>query len=210
MDNLINAQTDQSCWAIMDHKIFLAADGKSRENPYIPGAYAPNWDHETLENQFLKGKVIREETLAALGATVGINHAALANNVARYNRFVEQGRDEQFFKELDGAWTITEAPFYAVELKAAVMVNSSVGLEVDTDARVHNAADAPIPGLYAVGEAAGGVVGMYLGGGNILGAGVIFGRIAGRDAMKHIRARRAESPATRDGTVHSAREKVAL
>jgi fumarate reductase flavoprotein subunit len=89
---------------------------------------------------------------------------------------------------MKGARTITEPPFYAVELKAVIMVNSSAGLEVDGDARVQNEADAPIPGLYAVGEAAGGVVGKYLGGGNTLGAGLIFGRIAGGDAMRQIKS----------------------
>jgi fumarate reductase flavoprotein subunit len=187
MDGIINAQTDQSCWAIMDQKIFLAADGKSRENPHIPGAFAPNWDHETLRDQLPKGKVIREDNLESLAVHLGVNSAALRNNIARYNRYVENGHDEQFFKEMKGAWTITTPPFYAVELKASVIVNSAAGLEVDAEARVENEADEPIPGLYAVGEAAGGVVGKYLGGGNTLGAALIFGRIAGRHAMRHIK-----------------------
>jgi fumarate reductase flavoprotein subunit len=188
MDGIINAQTDQSCWAIMDQKMFLAADGKSRENPHIPGTFAPNWDYQTFKEQLPRGKVLREPTLAALAARVGLNHAALVNNIARYNQYVEKGTDEQFFKDMKGARTITEPPFYAVELKAVIMVNSSAGLEVDGDARVQNEADAPIPGLYAVGEAAGGVVGKYLGGGNTLGAGLIFGRIAGGDAMRQIKS----------------------
>jgi fumarate reductase flavoprotein subunit len=62
------------------------------------------------------------------------------------------------------------------------MVNSSVGLEVDAEARVESLADEPIPGLFAAGEAVGGVVGKYIGGGNSLGSGAIFGRIAGRNA----------------------------
>jgi succinate dehydrogenase/fumarate reductase flavoprotein subunit len=65
--------------------------------------------------------------------------------------------------------------------------SSAAGLEVDAEARVENEADEPIPGLYAVGEAAGGIVGKYLGGGNTLGAALIFGRIAGRHAMRHVK-----------------------
>jgi fumarate reductase flavoprotein subunit len=85
---------------------------------------------------------------------------------------------------------VTHPPFYAVELRAATMVNSSVGLEVDADARVESIADEPIPGLYAAGEAAGGIVGKYLGGGNSLGSGAIFGRIAGHNAALEALAKR--------------------
>mgnify|MGYP003575923467 CR=1 FL=1 len=193
MDGIINAQTDQSCWAIMDDAMFHRADGKSRENPFVPGTFAPNWDHQVLAEQLAKGKVIKGETLQALCEKVGINHPALANNIAPYNNYVESGRDEQFFKDMNGAWVLGEGPYYAVEVKAVIVCNTAVGLEVDREAQVQDTADAPIPGLYAVGEAAGGVVGKYLGGGNTLGAGAIFGRIAGRNAMQRARTQAAAS-----------------
>ncbi|HLY58219.1 MAG TPA: FAD-dependent oxidoreductase, partial [Stellaceae bacterium] len=175
MDDVINAQTGAHCFGIIDHAIFLDADGTSGyHDPFNPGARCPNWERRMLETQLERGRVARAETIAGLAEAIGVHPGALVNNIERYNRFVAGGSDEQFFKPMKGTVPIATPPFHATELRSATMVNSSVGLQIDTDARVHDEADAPIPGLYAAGEAAGGVVGKYLGGGNSIGMGAIF------------------------------------
>ena len=62
------------------------------------------------------------------------------------------------------------------------------GREIDTETRVLDIADEPIPGLYAAGEPVGGLYYFNYPGSTGLMAGAVFGRIAGRGAA----ARRKE------------------
>ena len=57
---------------------------------------------------------------------------------------------------------------------------------------------AVIPGLFAAGEAAGGVMGpRYVGGGNSISNAIVFGRLAGRAAAAEP-GRSAQLPLTGD------------
>ncbi len=58
------------------------------------------------------------------------------------------------------------------------------GVVIDARCRVLDAARSPIPGLYAVGEVAGGVHGMNRIGGNAGTEVLVFGRIAGAEAAR--------------------------
>merc|ERR1712224_536688 len=60
------------------------------------------------------------------------------------------------------------------------------GLKMNPDAEIMNAGDAVIPGLYAAGEAMGGVHGNNRLGGNSLLDCVVFGRVSGRSAARHL------------------------
>jgi predicted heme/steroid binding protein len=60
------------------------------------------------------------------------------------------------------------------------------GLEIDHEARVLASGGAPLPGLFAAGEVAGGVHGANrLGGSSLLGC-VVFGRVAGDTAAAYL------------------------
>ena len=185
--DLVNDQTDKTCFAIFDHYIFMNANGKGHFDTGMIGTECPNWEHSVFERNLAKGRIQKADTLEELGAKIGVHPGALQANVERYNGFVEQGRDAQFFKEMKGSLKIAEAPFYATEVRATTVPMSSVGLQIDVDGRVHDASDRPIPGLYAAGEAAGGVAGFYLGGGNGIGPPAVFGRIAGAHAGRYVK-----------------------
>ena len=58
------------------------------------------------------------------------------------------------------------------------------GLRVSTSAEVQDTTGAAIRGLYAAGEIVGGLYYHNYGSGTGLVAGVVFGRIAGREAAK--------------------------
>jgi fumarate reductase flavoprotein subunit len=154
----------------------------------MPGTLAPNWEHELFERMLAKGRIVRADTIEGLAGLIGVHAGALRNNVERYNRFVADGRDAQFFKDMTGTVPVRTPPFYATEVRASTYAHTAVGLQIDADAQVHDAADQPIPGLYAAGEAAGGVQGTYLGGGNAIGPPAVFGRIAGRNAARYARS----------------------
>ena len=58
------------------------------------------------------------------------------------------------------------------------------GIEINTRAQVLNEEGNIIPGLYAAGEATGGIHGSNRLGGNALPDTVVFGKIAGESAAK--------------------------
>jgi tricarballylate dehydrogenase len=78
-------------------------------------------------------------------------------------------------------------PYMAYPLRPGITFTYR-GLTVDDRARVIAENDEPIPGLYAAGEA---MAGNILGRGYLAGFGMtigsVFGRIAGLEAVKHVR-----------------------
>ena len=114
---------------------------------------------------------------------------ALAETVARHNRFAETGVDEDFGKgetELNrfngdarhgpnpciGA--LVAPPFHAIAVWPAEIAVST-GLSTDDDARVLDAEGRPIAGLYACGNDMASVMGgAYPGPGTTLGPAAVF------------------------------------
>merc|ERR1712130_323359 len=60
------------------------------------------------------------------------------------------------------------------------------GLKMNPDSEILKADDSVIPGLYAAGEAMGGVHGSNRLGGNSLLDCVVFGRVSGRSAARYL------------------------
>jgi fumarate reductase flavoprotein subunit len=88
-----------------------------------------------------------------------------------------------FFKEPHSLRPLQLAPFYAVELRAAIIAVPHVGLRINNSAQVMSEDETAIPRLYAAGSAAGNVLGdQYLGGGISIANAIVYGRIAGRSA----------------------------
>jgi fumarate reductase flavoprotein subunit len=81
-----------------------------------------------------------------------------------------------------------QPPYYAVKVTGALF-HTQGGLAVDEQARVLDADGRPIPRLFAGGGAACGVSGDHVWGylsGNGLLSAVTLGRIAGRNAVRHL------------------------
>merc|ERR1711971_1062840 len=62
------------------------------------------------------------------------------------------------------------------------------GMKIDTDAQALTEDGSVVPGLYSTGEAAGGIHGSNRLGGNSLLDCVVFGRVSGRAAARHLTA----------------------
>jgi fumarate reductase flavoprotein subunit len=177
----IEDQPGGLCFAIFDEPTRAASPSR---HPFADklgvGDYAYAGDR--LAEEAAKGRVLVADTLAALAAKAGIDPAGLAGTVAAYNADVHSGGDRRFFKQGPLA-TIATPPFYAAEVHAASFGATSAGLRIDPDAHVLGRDGRPIPGLFAAGETAGGVLGeRYVGGGNYIANAIIFGRIAGGNA----------------------------
>ena len=77
---------------------------------------------------------------------------------------------------------IDTAPFYAVPVSIGAM-GTKGGPRTDRDGRVLHVSGAPIPGLFAAGNAMAGATGKAYGGaGGTLGPAMVFGLRAGHAA----------------------------
>jgi predicted oxidoreductase len=130
--------------------------------------------------------VLAADTLTELAQKAGIAAAGLEATVEFWNADAEAGRDTAFEKKTDMLLPLRNAPYYAVELKPAIIGITFAGLRIDEHARVLDTAGRPISGLYAAGEVAGGLdADVYAGGGTSIGNALVFGRTAARTATTY-------------------------
>jgi succinate dehydrogenase/fumarate reductase flavoprotein subunit len=99
----------------------------------------------------------------------------LAAAVARYNSFVDSGKDADFAKPKP-LYKIATPPFYAA-WSTPVPHDTRAGLRINADCQVIDMQGAIIPGLYCGGESAGGFSQ------HGLARCVVQGLIAGRNAV---------------------------
>ncbi len=146
-------------------------------------AFGPSFNAETLAAKADAGRIIRGDSLETLAAEAKMNVAPLAGTVAKYNADVLAGRDSAYLKDARHLRPITTAPFYAVEVRPAIIAWTGTGLRIDPEAQVIGRDELPVPGLYAAGETVGTFHGdVYIGGGGSYGPAVTFGRVAGTNA----------------------------
>jgi fumarate reductase flavoprotein subunit len=93
-----------------------------------------------------------------LAAKLGINPQGVKETIEKYRRYVANRRDEDFGKAPVSMRTrFVTPPYYGV--KALVELHTNYGgVKVDTNSRVLTAQNAPIQGLYAVGETAASLI----------------------------------------------------
>lgn len=110
-----------------------------------------------LEAKLLTGVVDTAGSIQELADKMGVDRAVLKYTIDRYNKFAEQGRDEDFGKT---AFTqkIEKPPFYFGKERFDAHFSCG-GLKINPSAQVLDQADRPIKNLYAAGEVTGGIHG---------------------------------------------------
>merc|ERR1719181_1772045 len=93
------------------------------------------------------------------------------------------GSGKKFYHNIIQGSEVPTQPFY-VAIITPVIHYCMGGLEIDVDSQCIDTKGKKVPGLYAAGEVAGGVHGNNRLGGNSLLDCVVFGRVAGRHAVK--------------------------
>ncbi|MCZ6710201.1 MAG: FAD-dependent oxidoreductase [Gammaproteobacteria bacterium] len=186
MSGVVKAQTGGSCFAIFDEAAKREAKpSKQYEDAFAAGIISLNWVTEELDAQIDTGKVISADSLEKLEEKCGIRAGSLGATIERYNADVHAGVDSMFYKKPTEMKSILTPPYYAVEIKPAIVCLTSTGLRIDANAHVLDRRDHIIKGLYAAGETTGGVLGdRYIGGGNSIANAIVFGRLAGRHAAR--------------------------
>jgi len=161
----------------------------------------PNWPGQPLP----EGMATSANSLVSLADKVGIDPAGLERTVARFNGFCETGVDEDFARGTvpwgrimtgdprlpnPNMAPLVKPPFHAVKIERVTMGVPTAGLPIDTDGRVLDAREEPIPGLYAAGNSAAW---LDIGGGYNSGIANMRGMLYGYLAVLHMTGR--HSPA---------------
>ena len=189
MDGLIQEQ-GAIAFAIFDQVALdeATAAGVARYKQQVPGStkkQSPHWNADVVEAMVRSGRVQRADTIPGLAAALGLPPDHLQATVDRVNECADAGEDADYLKDPKFLQRIAGGPFYGAEVRPATVCFTACGLRIDRDARVLGEAGTPVPGLFAAGEAAGGVVGpRYVGSGNSYANCVTFGRIAGATAAR--------------------------
>ncbi|QCI69375.1 FAD-binding protein [Phreatobacter stygius] len=146
------------------------------------------------------GYLFEAPTIPDLARQLSLPADALADSVARFNRYAKQGRDPDFGKggnaynrylgdaEATGGnpclGPLDQAPFYAVKVYPGD-IGTAGGIVTDGHARALDAEGRVIPGLYASGNDMNSVMGgTYPGPGITLGPAMTFGYLAGKDLAR--------------------------
>lgn len=143
------------------------------------------------------GYLKEADTLAGLAAQIGVPAQALEATVARWNGFVDAGRDEDFgrgaraydqwlgdpfLRPNPALGRIDQAPFYAVDVVPGD-VSTYGGAVTDERGRVQRPDGSVIDGLYACGVSSASVMGgVYVGAGASIGPSLTFGFVAAKHA----------------------------
>ena len=175
------------CFAIVDNKVISGTrdpDLVQAADPHGMGAgFVSNWSGESLQRQLQANAVAIADTIGGLATTLGIRPRALEATVDQYNRDARSGSDSVWHKSPDDLVAIDDPPFVAIEVRAAVVGLTFTGLRINQLAQVLDQDGLPISGLFAAGDAAGGLHGeRYAGSGASIAAATVFGRIAGVSA----------------------------
>jgi hypothetical protein len=178
-------------WAIFDTAAKQAAQpegyGDAKKQSLPVGFLKSNWVEPVLDEMLSAGLVLQADSISDLAKQIGIPAENLEGTIDGYNEGVDAGGDRLFRKPARVMRRIDSPPYYATELRLSVLCLTSMGLRIDPDARVYDNRTRPVPGLYAAGECAGGVLGdIYVGSGNSWANCVTYGRIAGRSAAREV------------------------
>ncbi|TQK73326.1 FAD-binding protein [Nocardioides sp. SLBN-35] len=158
----------------------------------VPPVKASNVSITDPEKYVEAGLWHTADTLEELAEKIGVPADALVATVARFNELAASGVDEDFdrggeaydrffFGGGSPLVPVEQGPFHAAAFGISDL-GTKGGLRTDTTARVLDADDRPIPGLYAAGNTMAAPSGtVYPGGGNPIGASMLFSHLAVRD-----------------------------
>ena len=136
-----------------------------------------------IQGYIKKGYTVTGATYEELGEAMGVDAAAFAETMEKWNGYVEAKNDPDFGRT-SFANPLNTAPYYAVKVTAGVH-HTMGGLKINANTEVLNEKGEVIPGLFAAGEVTGGVHGANRLGGNAVADFTVFGRIAGAAASDY-------------------------
>ena len=176
-----------------DVPAYVILDSRHRKR-YAWGYYPPG---KTPQSWFDSGMMKTADTIVELAVKAGMDPVGLSDEVAKFNRYCETGKDLDFnrggrgydncfgdptVKPNPNLGKIDKPPFYVMEMVPGD-VGTSGGILTDEHARVLREDGSAIEGLYATGNSTASVMGRcYPAAGASIGASYIFAWIAAHHA----------------------------
>ena len=150
-----------------------------------------------LEARYETAEPIKGHSTDELADELGIAPHGLLNTVRDFNMSVFRAPFDPSIRDGNGtsglvppksnwALPIDSPPFAAYPVTGGITFTFG-GLKIDTEARVLDMSNNPLPGLFATGEITGEFFYHNYPGGSGLMRGAVFGRIAGRNAAEYAR-----------------------
>lgn len=126
------------------------------------------------------GVAFKADTLEELAQKTGMDINILKATVTQYNEFYDNRHDADFAKNPRYLQPVQTGPFYAVK-SVATSLGTLGGVKVNEKMQAMSVENEPIPGLYVIGNIAGGMYGDsydLLMAGSTVGFAMNSGRIA--------------------------------
>lgn len=130
---------------------------------------------------YIRMQLVKEaDSIEAMADRLGIDKVQFRRTIEIYNGFVAGGADPDFGRR--DLPVQLAAPFYAILVQPGVHYCMG-GLPINEAGQVLNRDGEVVRGLFACGEATGGIHGNNRLGGNSLTDAIVFGRIVGLSAI---------------------------
>jgi tricarballylate dehydrogenase len=173
-----------------DNLAYLICDQKLRA--------IPKWERSVLTDQ----PQIQSESLPELARLIGVPTETLVATVDEFNKSVQKGEYDPFRKDGKGtkgidppksnwALPIDTPPFICYPI-SCYLSHTCGGIAIDEQSRALTKDDRPVPGLYAAGELTGIYYFKHVIGTSAFRA-LVFGRIAGAEAVKYVLSQRQQA-----------------
>ena len=169
LSNAVLSQPGQFFWWL--------TDGRTAWD--IQGGY--DYAGKSINELVESGKLKMGETIEELAQNIGVDPAKLQAAVDTFNKSVA-GEADPFGRKLF-EYPFDKGPYYA-GASVAVIHHTMGGIEINENCQVLDVNGNVIPGFFAAGEVTGGIHGSNRLGGNAIADIIVFGRVAGQNAMK--------------------------
>ncbi len=166
---------------VPENRAFIILDSKVRNEPIV--------DKRFKRYQKAKAPIFQANTIEELAKQCGIPADTLAATVKEYNEACRAGKGSTLKVKatMEKPNIIDKPPFYGFEFSGGLTTTFG-GPKINTKAEVLNLDGKAVPGLYAAGNAIGGLFyDNYLDGSQLVAA-VIWGRVAAQECAKRAKA----------------------
>ncbi len=164
------AQTGSYAWLLSDAKTAWDIQG------------GMTYNGQKVEDWVASGRLVEANSIEELAEKINVPAENLQAAIDAFNKAVTGEEADPLGRKVF-QYTFDKAPYYAGTVQAKVH-HTMGGVEINTNAEVLDTNGNPIPGFYACGEVTGGIHGANRLGGNAIADIVVFGQIAGQNAMK--------------------------
>lgn len=136
----------------------------------------------SIDELVASGRQLEGETIEELAEKMGVDAANLQAAIDQFNKAATGEEEDPLGRKLF-QYPFDKGPYYATRGTANVH-HTMGGVEINTNCEVLDKNGNVIPGFYACGEVTGGIHGSNRLGGNAIADIIVFGQIAGQNAMK--------------------------